>query len=422
MKQKSTFFYGWVVVVACLLITTTMVPPVMALFNTFATYVEADLGVSRSQFTLCNTILQGIGILISPIVAKKLNHGNMKLIQCAGIIGFCACYACYSFVTNIFVMYALSLVMGVFWLCSALIPVTMMITNWFIDKRGLAMSLAMVGIGVGGAVFSPIVSWMLETWGWRHTYQIYALIIILIALPCALFLCKKKPEDIGLLPLGAENAGTKIQSEDKSSEAISLDVKQCWPKFFFWLMLIGMLCNGLINSGALGQFPPAIQEMHGAEVKATIMSIYSLVGIFGKVILGWINDRFGLVASAGCGCAMFGLSFFFMLAGHDTTMLYVMGVVFGLGIAIGTVTPPLVVSAIFGKEKFGEACGIANSFTQVGFSFGSIMVASIYDVNGTYTPAWILLIVLTVVTIIGWIGSYLISRKYVDHEAQPSLS
>ena len=414
MKQNGKFFYGWIVVLGCLLITATMVPPVMALFNTFATYVEPDLGVSRAQFTLSNTILQGLGIIISPIVASKLAKGNMKLIQCVGIVGFCVCYACYSFATNIILMYVLSLFMGVFWLCSALIPVSMMITNWFTKQRGLAMSLAMAGIGIGGAVFSPIVSWMLESWGWRQTYQVYALIIVIIALPCALLICKKKPEDMGLVAYGSDVQETSEKTNEKPQKAITLDVKQCWPKFFFWLMLIGMLCNGLINSGALGQFPPAIQQMHGAEVKAAIISIYSMVGIFGKIVLGWINDKFGMVASAAAGCIMFGVSFFFMLAGQDVTMLYIMAILFGLGDAIGTVTPPLVTSAIFGKEKYGEAYGIANSFTQVGLSFGSIMVAGVYDLSGSYTPAWILLLVLTAVTMVGWLGSYYLSRKFTE--------
>ena len=237
MKQNGKFFYGWIVVLGCLLITATMVPPVMALFNTFATYVEPDLGVSRAQFTLSNTILQGLGIIISPIVASKLAKGNMKLIQCVGIVGFCVCYACYSFATNIILMYVLSLFMGVFWLCSALIPVSMMITNWFTKQRGLAMSLAMAGIGIGGAVFSPIVSWMLESWGWRQTYQVYALIIVIIALPCALLICKKKPEDMGLVAYGSDVQETSEKTNEKPQKAITLDVKQCWPKFFFWLML-----------------------------------------------------------------------------------------------------------------------------------------------------------------------------------------
>ena len=50
--------------------------------------------------------------------------------------------------------------------------------------------------------------------------------------------------------------------------------------------------------------------------------------------------------------------------------------------------------------------------TQIGLSFGSLMVAGMYDMNQSYQSAWILLLVLTAVTFIGWMGAFVLSRKY----------
>ncbi len=148
-----------------------------------------------------------------------------------------------------------------------------------------------------------------------------------------------------------------------------LSVKESRTKLFFILFIFGMLCNGLINTGSLGHFPPAIEELQGPQVQALIISMYSMIGIFGKLVLGWLNDRFGVVASTAFGCITFALSFIFILFGQNISMLYIMAFLFGLGDAIGTVTPPLITSAIFGAEKYGEAYGIANSFTQIGLSW-----------------------------------------------------
>ena len=373
--EKKKIHYGWYIVIGCLLITCTMVPPIMALSNKFLIQVTEELGLSRSGFTLANTILQGLGIFISPMVSSRLAKGDMRKIQCISIIGFALSYASYSLAQNAIHLYISSVFIGVFWLNSALIPVSMMITNWFAKKRGLAMSIAMAGIGVGGTIFSPIVTMLLGKYGWRHTYQIMALIVLVIALPAAFFILRKRPEDMGLKPYGSDEADTKTadKSSDKKESDLSLEVQQCWPKFFFWLMLI-----------------------------------------FGKIVLGWLNDRFGVVVSTVCGCVAFAVSFIFMLMGSNVTMLYIMAVLFGLGDAIGTVTPPLVTAAVFGTKKYGQAYGIANSFTQVGLTCGSLMVAAIYDGTGAYTSAWILLFILTIVTLVGWIGSYALSRKYVE--------
>lgn len=420
-SKKSKIFYGWWVVLGCIIITTTMIPPIMSLSNKFLIQVTIDMNISRGAFTLANTILQGLGIFISPIVAKKLAGGNMKKIQSVSIIGFALAYASYALAQRPIHLYISAFFVGIFYLNSTLIPVSMMVTNWFIKKRGLAMSLSMSGIGLGGTIFSPIVTMLLNNYGWRQTYIIMAGIILLCALPTSLFLLHKSPQDMGLEPYGSGEE-VKSSSANKVKKGVKISVKESKGKIFFWIMLIGMVCNGLINSGALGQFPPALEELHGVATQAAIISLYSSIGIFGKIFLGWVNDKFGIVVSCTYGCIMFALAFIFMLMGKNVNMLYIMAVVFGLGNAIGTVIPPLVTSEIFGNEKYGEAYGMVNSATQVGLSLGSLMVASLYDLNGSYTSAWIILLVLTVVTLVGWLGSYALSKKFCDNSNESSIN
>lgn len=415
--KKHNIFYGWWIVLGCIIITSTMVPLIMSLSNKFLIQVTTEMGISRSAFTLANTILQGLGIFLSPIVSKKLANGNMRKIQCISVLGFAISYASYALAQNVFHLYISAFFVGVFFLNATLIPVSMMITNWFVKKRGLAMSLAMSGIGIGGFIFSPVVTNFLSNYGWRTTYLIMAIIVLILALPTSLFILRKKPEDMGLMPYGSGESITTNNNSLKTSQSIALSVSDSKIKVFFWLLLLGMFTNSIINSGSLGHFPPAIEELHGANVQATIISLYSLVGIFGKLLIGWINDKFGIVASTTFGCVAFGLAFVFMLFGSNVTMLYVMAISFGLGNAIGTVIPPLITSAVFGAEKYGEAYGIVNSASQVGLALGSLFIASLYDVVGSYTPAWIILLILTAVTYLGWIGSYALSRKYCSGKA-----
>ena len=266
-NKNSKIFYGWWVVLGCVLITTTMVPQIMSLSNKFLIQVTTEMNISRGVFTLANTIVQGLGIFISPIVSKNLAKGNMRKIQSISIIGFVLAYASYSLAKSPIHLYMSSFFVGLFYLNSTLIPVSMMVTNWFVEKRGIAMSVTMAGIGLGGTIFSPIVTNLLQNYGWRHTYLI-------------------------------------------------------------------------------------------------------------------------------------------------------MAVVFGFGNAIGTVIPPLVTSEVFGMEKYPEAYGMVNSATQVGLSLGSLLVASMYDLNGSYTLAWMLLLVLTAVTLFSWVGSCLAAKRYMASDVE----
>ena len=411
--KNSKIFYGWIVVLGCILITTTLVPPIMALSGKYTTYVTADLGIKDSQFTLVNTIVQAMGIFLSPFVAKNLAKGNMKKIQSICIVGFCLGYFAYSFATSVVHLYICAFLVGFCWLNSALIPVSMMINNWFVKQKGLAMSLAMAGIGVGGAILGNVIQILLNNYGWRMTYRIMAVIILVVALPTALFILKKKPEDMGLKALGADEAPAAGKKAAAPAKALTLTVGQSKGKLFFWLMIGGIFLNGLINTGSLINFPAAMNRMQGAAVATTVITMYSLIGIGGKIFLGWINDKFGVIASSIYGCVFFALSFLCILfAGDSANMLYLMGVVFGLGNAIGTVSPPLVVAEVFGQEKYAEAYGFANSFSQVGMTLGGLLVSGIYDMSGSFNVAWALLFVLTVMTMVGWVGSVILCKKY----------
>lgn len=193
---------------------------------------------------------------------------------------------------------------------------------------------------------------------------------------------------------------------------LGISAKESITKPFFILLIIGMALNGLINTGALGQFPPALEELHGPSVAATIISLYSLIGVFGKVLTGWINDKFGIIPAVSFGVITFGLAFVAMLFAKSLSIAYILALLFGLGLVLGPVMPPLLTSEIFEPEKYGEVYGYINSASQLGLTFGSLLVASIYDTSGSYNTAWIVMIILTIITLFTWISAYKRSLKY----------
>lgn len=412
MKNKP-IFYGWWIVAGCVVITATIVPLIMSLSGTYALAVTEELGISRSQFMIATMVVQITGIILSPRISKLVASGQMKRMQVIGVIGFALSYCTYSFAQSAWHLYLSSIFVGIFYWMSAMIPVSYMITMWFQEKRGLALSIAMAGIGLGGTILSQVVSLLLNNFGWRSTYQIMGMIALVCSLPIVLFVFKSTPAEKGLEPYGA-NLAKNQQSEGAKEENndSQLTVKETYGKAFFWLVMMGMFLNGLINTGALSNFPAAIQGMHDPVTAANVISIYSFMGIFGKIILGWVNDKFGVVISSFFGCGAFFLAFILMIFGDQNMVIYMMGFVFGLGTPIGTVSPPLVTTAVFGIKNYPEAYGLINSTVTIGMAVGSVFVASILDLTGSYQTAWVLMAVFSALTLFGWVSAYLGSRKY----------
>lgn len=171
--------------------------------------------ISRSSFTLANTILLGLGIFLSPIVYKKLAKGNMRKIQSISILGFIIAYSSYSFAQKVYHLYISAFFVGIFYLNATIIPARIMITSWIVKKQGLAMSLSMAGIGINGFIFSPAITHFLNTYGWRVTYRLMALIVLLLALPTALFVHRKKTQEMGLKAYGADEVENTSKKNGK---------------------------------------------------------------------------------------------------------------------------------------------------------------------------------------------------------------
>lgn len=414
--EKEKVHYGWWIVLGAFVITATMIPLSVAMSNKFLIPVTQELGISRTSFSLSNAIMQAMGIFLSPFVAKRLASGNFKMFLASSTIIFCLSYAAYGFVTSIYQHYILSIIMGASLLFSTIIPINIMLNNWFVKSRGLAISLAMTGIGVGGFILSPLITYLFRIVGWRLTYTILGIAILIIVLPIGLFVFKREPADKGLMAYGdgekerIVNGGNAVVIEEKT---VALTAKEIFGKTFFWVLLGSMMLNGIINGGALGQFPPAVEGLHGDVTAASVVAIYSIVGVVGKLSAGWINDRWGVIVSTLFSCLAFGSAFIFMFFGQSIIMIYLMAISFGIGISIGTVNPPLVTSSIFSKKQYGQFFGYVNSLYQLGLAAGSILVARIFDTTNSYQSAWVLLFILTMLTMIGWIVSYKMSRKFV---------
>ena len=83
-----------------------------------------------------------------------------------------------------------------------------------------------------------------------------------------------------------------------------------------------------------------------------------------------------------------------------------MAILFGLGNAIGTVSPPLITSAIYSTDDFPKAYGYVQSGVQLGMTAGSLVAASIADLTGTYTVSWIILAIASALVALSWVFAY----------------
>lgn len=396
MKRESNreggFHYAWVILIVAMMVLGVYVPVVNSLSNTWQIAVTEDLGFSRTAFSFTGTITQAVGIFLGPVVSVFLTKYNFKRIWTTAAIAFAAAVFGYSLAQNQYQFYALGLVVGAAYITTAQIPMMMLINNWFSEKKGLATSIAVSGISAGGALLSPLVNSLIANVGWRMSYRVYALIILALAVVFGIFLIYLRPEDKGMKPYGykeSDDLPADPTKDTNKSLNVGLTIAASLSCSFFIFLLLGSVMNGLANGASL-QFPPALQEAAGFQTAGTVVSIYLLLGVFGKLLLGRIADKYGIYHALFFGAATLALSFVAMLFVPFAWGPWLVAVVFGFGLALGSVLPPLVTASIYGRDMYGEAYGFVQSATQVGAAFGPLLVSYIFDASGTYRFAWII--------------------------------
>ena len=187
MQQQGKWFYGWWVVIGGILIMAVMHSLLTTCWGLYVKPVTADMGFSRGAFALCSTIISGVTVFLSPYMGKWLAKKNTRLIHSICIIGMALSYAAFSLATSITHFYIIAFFMGAFSCGAVALPVSIIITNWFVKKRGLAISLALAGSGFGGAVISPIMTQVMQGYGWRESFVVFGLLMAIVSLPMALF-------------------------------------------------------------------------------------------------------------------------------------------------------------------------------------------------------------------------------------------
>ena len=181
-------------------------------FGLFIPLMESDLNISRTAFGWMDTARRFTGGAASYFVGKIIDkHGpRMYIVVAAIIIGSSMILIGFSQKS-----WQLILLFGIIGLSGLAAPgglvTSVPVAKWFFKKRGIAIALASVGLGLGGIVMLPATQIFIENIGWRNTWILLAIIFMLITIPISAIFLRRRPEDLGL-KVDGESASEKINN------------------------------------------------------------------------------------------------------------------------------------------------------------------------------------------------------------------
>ena len=420
--QKKKFFYGWFIVIGGFFIMATCYTIFVNCTSLFLVPITKDLNITRAQFGLCLSISAVVGIFASLVVGKLLDKYNARILGSISVACISLILLGWGFATQLWQLYVLSFFTGFFALAGTRLLISVLINNWFEKSRGLAISLAFMGSGVGGVLLSPLISWLISTTNWRIAYFVLAAITLVFSMPLTVLTFKNKPSDMGLKPYGSEdnienvdNKGAIKKPTRNSPVLIDIGWKIVRKSSSFWVLILGFFFMGMVNGGVITNMSAQmIDSGHTVAFASIVLSAYMLVVIVGKIVLGVIYDRLGLMAGTIFGSITTILGTVMLLFSASTAGPFAFAVFFGFGTCLGTVAPPLMVISEFGTKDMGTLTGVVTAFEMLGVAFAAPMVGGIFDHFGSYALGWIILTVVGVLMLISLGISVKLSKKFVS--------
>ena len=284
MNQKK-LNYAWIIVFACFVLMFSSVGIMVSSVSVFLKPVTEALQFTRAQFTLIGTIGGLISLFFAPFAGKILTKMNLRFTMSFGAILAGIGYFSFSRSITLLQFYLSSIPIGISLMLLTVIPCSMMLSNWFEEKRGLAMGIAFTGSGVGAMVYVPLANWLIVEYGFRTAYLVFSIVLLVTLLPITLFIVSRSPADKGLVAYGTKN----LNSDSNLVSDVGMTLSQSVKGMSFWIFGLATFMIGLVNSGTQQHIPVFLSDAgYSTTFAATVVSAFMAVTILGKNITWYL--------------------------------------------------------------------------------------------------------------------------------------
>ena len=383
--RTRPIFYGWWVTLS-FMVMVFLSTGIRFTVGPFLKPVVAELGLDRASFSLVISLSLFLYGAFQPFVGRLVDRFGARPVLGAGTLVLGASIAATGLVTNLWQLY---LVYGV---CAAVglaatghVVGSAVISRWFTRRRATALSTLGGASMAGMSLLVPVAMWLILTIGWRATYAVFGLGVLVLVLPLVLWVVREAPETMGLRPDGeapaAAAAGSVVERTDVAVAVQTLS---------FWQLASGLFTCGFSMSLISAHGVPMLTD-HGFHPMLASWALGVLGGssVGFSILVGLFADRFGrrpILAwlYGGRGLLFAGL----FLVRDNPVALLAIAVLGGATMAGSLAMTSALAADIFGRFSVGSVFGTIFFVHQVGAALGSWLGGFLFELSGGYGAAF----------------------------------
>jgi len=366
----------WVVFGSTLGLIVGNGPIVFFTFGLFLGPVTREFGWDRATFSSSLLVGHACAAAAYPFLGRAIDRYGIRRVSLTSIVLFALSLASLSLTPPspaVFIAMA-----GLVGLCSAgqaPLPYAKAVTSWFDEHRGLALGIAMTGIGIGATLVPQLARAVIDGYGWRTGYVALAVLMLSVAFPVVAIFIREPDSHARTITYGNSILpGLTIGASVRSAS--------------FWLLAIPVFLVVTSINGIVAHLVPLLTDRGFAIGQATsTLSAVGLSTIAGRLVSGYLLDRF-FAPHVAAGLFLLPLAGVGILAaGPGGTALLIAAIALGFGLGAEVDVIGFMVSRYFGLRSYGAIYGCMFAIFTVGTGLGPVLMGLSFDRTHSYRLA-----------------------------------
>jgi len=391
---SSRFFYGWAIALCAM--SALMISNGMLIggINVFDESLIEEFDWSRSSLKFRDLLTFALTGLLGPLAGALADKFGVRRMLAVGATLLTIGFLLYSQIQSITHMYAIHCLFSLVLVSSGLIVAVMLVGHWFVEKRGTAIGIALVGTSLGGIFFPQVGTWLISNYGWRKAMMVEAAFPILL-LVLVIFVIRNSPKDMGLMPLGVKpQTAADIAEGRPDVEAAGLTYSEAIRTTTFWALAFAAMTTFYSILGAQAHLFLHLRDLEfSPQVASTGISLLFGMALFGKFGFGFLADKIQhkVVFYGNLAVMLIGA---ILLATVKVELFWISVILFGLGWGGLYTMLQLLTVECFGLKATGKILGTITVLDAIGGGLGIWLTGLLYDKTGSYQVPFSVLVVL----------------------------
>lgn len=333
-----------------------------------------------------------LGLAIGPLMDRR----GVRLLTLLGVVVLGGSLASLGLVSEIWTFYAVNGLARICSLAVISVAVTVVISNWFVKRRGRAMGITYMGSRLGGSLLPILAFYLITNYGWRLAWLAIGIMTLALAIPVFMYL-RHQPEDVGLLPDGA-SPDDMVPLEAPGAGPGEPEGEPAWTPWpaartsALWLLAVAT-AQAYLGMGALNLHQVSFMTDAGIPSSQAVgtLTVSALSAAAGGFVSGALAERVHVryVLAGSLGVSAIGMVFLVSMDSLATAYTY--AVLGGLGMGGAISLSRMVWAEYYGRRSVGAIQGLVMPVQMSGNAFGPLLAGWAFDVSGSYLQVFTLL-------------------------------